>query len=643
MEALVVVGNGMVSHRLCAGLIERGALKRYRITVIGDEPRPAYDRVHLTGIFNGRKAETLTLAPASWYTEHGIELRLGHRATSIDPAKRCVRLGVEDEIRYDHLVLATGAAAHVPPIPGVQLPGVFPYRTLADLEALKAAALKVPTAAVIGGGLLGLEGARALLDLGLKVDVIQNAEWLMQKQLDRSGGRLVQQFIENLGVRVHLSRQIAGIERGADGLSVRFNDGSAVTAGVVLLATGMRPHVELAASAGIKHSPAGIVINDFLETSDARISALGDCALHRGMNYGLVAPGYQMAEALADRLCGGKKTFAGADLSARLKLLGADVAVLGAYDAEGPSVATHVYETPSVYRKIVVRDGKLAGFASVGACTELGRIQDQLYPPQPVSAREIQRFTETGALWPVEESLPVGLWPETATVCNCMRITRGQLSACMRDGCSTVEGLAAKTGASTMCGSCKPLLAQLVGAPAPVERGRKRLLVASIAALALAGLIAALPAIPNTATIQAGWTIDQLWRDEFLKQVTGFGLVGMCAGAMAYSARKRVKKFRKGDIGVWKFVHGLAGVLGLVVLVAHTGFRLGANLNLVLMLNFLLLAVLGSATGGITALSARMQPATAQRLQRGWALAHVIVVWPLPVLILFHALAFYFF
>ena len=213
----------------------------------------------------------------------------------------------------------------------------------------------------------------------------------------------------------------------------------------------------------------------------------------------------------------------------------------------------------------------------------------------------------------------------------------------MREGCATVEALASKTGASTMCGSCKPLLAELVGAPAPVERGRKRLLAASIAALAFAALIAALPAIPNADSIQLGWTIDRLWRDDFLKQVTGFSLVGLCAGAMLYSARKRMKKFRAGDIGVWKFVHAFLGVMGLVVLVAHTGFRLGANLNLVLMLNFLLLAALGAATGGITALSRRMQPATAQRLQRGWALAHVLVVWPLPVLILFHAIAFYFF
>jgi len=643
MEALVVVGNGMVSHRLCAGLIERGAQRRYRITVIGDEPRPAYDRVHLTGIFNGRKPESLMLAPASWYADHGITLRLGECVTSIDAAKRCVRLGADAEIPYDHLVLATGASPYIPPIPGSQLPGVFPYRTMADLEVLKSSAVKVPSAAVIGGGLLGLEGARALLDLGLKVDVIQNADWLLQRQLDRSGGRLVQTFIEKLGVRVHLSRQISRIEAQTNGLSVRFTDGTDVSAGVVLLAVGVRPRVELAAAAGIKHSPAGIVINDALETSDARISALGDCALHRSMNYGLVAPGYQMADVLAERLCGGSRVFAGADLSARLKLLGADVSVLGAYDAEGPGVTTHAYEAGGVYRKIVLREGKLAGFACVGACAELGRIQDSIYPPQSISTREIQRFTETGVLWPADDVLPVGLWPETATVCNCMRISRGALTACMREGCTTVEALASKTGASTMCGSCKPLLAQLVGAPAPVERGRKRLLVASIAALAFAGLIAALPAIPNADSIQLGWTIDRLWRDEFLKQVTGFSLVGLCAGAMVYSARKRMKKFRAGDIGVWKFVHAFLGAMGLVVLVAHTGFRLGANLNLVLMLNFLLLAVLGAATGGITALSRRMQPATAQRLQRGWALAHVLVVWPLPVLILFHAIAFYFF
>lgn len=472
-QTLIIIGNGMMSFRLCQKLVECGAEKLLEIVVFGEEPRPAYDRVHLTDLLSGKTADDLTLAPASWYADHGIALYLGDPVVEINTDDCLVRSASGLVVPYDRLVFATGSRPFVPSIPGVDLPGVFVYRTVEHLHAIMDHGYGVERAAVIGGGLLGLEAAKAIYDLGLEVHVVESGAGLMHRQLDAAGSGLLKSKIEELGVRVHLGKQTVRIEDArtldpdADEgeLRVRFGDGGSLSVNMVVISAGIRPRGELAGATGlVLDKNGGIVVDDHLTTSDPRIFAVGECAVHRGMTYGLAFPGYKMVDNLVDNLIGGTATFEGADLSAKLKLMGITVASLGEHDErEVPNTTVNSFLAHGTYRKVVMRDGRIVGAITVGDWDNLDRVREAIEQPRVVSFWDMRRFRSTGNLWLKSESPPIAEWPADALVCGCLRINRGTLSLAQMDGCATVDELCARTGAGTMCGSCKPLLAELLG------------------------------------------------------------------------------------------------------------------------------------------------------------------------------------
>src|SRR5512132_939255 len=463
----------MRSFRLCQKLVECGAEKLLEIVVFGEEPRPAYDRVHLTDLLSGKTADDLTLAPPSWYADHGIALDLGDPVVEINTDDCLVRSASGLVVPYDRLVFATGSRPFVPPIPGVDLPGVFVYRTVEHLHAIMDHGYGVERAAVIGGGLLGLEAAKAIYDLGLEVHVVESGAGLMNRQLDAAGSGLLKSKIEELGVRVHLGKQTVRIEdaRTCDPdadegeLRVYFGDGGSLSVNMVVISAGIRPRGELAGATGLAlDRNGGIVVDDRLTTSDPRIFAVGECAVHRGMTYGLAFPGYKMVDNLVDNLVGGTATFQGADLSAKLKLMGITVASLGEHDEkELPNTTVNSFLAHGTYRKVVMRDGRIVGAITVGDWENLDRVRDAIEQPRVVSFWDMRRFRSTGNLWLKSESPPIAEWPADALVCGCLRVNRGTLSLAQMDGCATVDELCARTGAGTMCGSCKPLLAELLG------------------------------------------------------------------------------------------------------------------------------------------------------------------------------------
>ncbi|HMC70705.1 MAG TPA: FAD-dependent oxidoreductase, partial [Mycobacteriales bacterium] len=327
-QRLVVVGNGMVGHRLIDALRSRDRDRSWDITIIGEEPRPAYDRVALSSWFNGATPDDLTLDPACY---SGAELMLGERVVGIDRWARTVATSTGRAVGYDALVLATGSSAFVPPIPGADQPGCFVYRTIEDLQAISAAAhvAGVRSGAVVGGGLLGLEAANALQALGLETHVVEFASRLMPMQVDDGGGEALRRRVEQLGVHLHLGAATERIEPGPP-LRMVFADGSAVNADLVVFSAGIRPRDGLARDAGLAVGErGGVVVDEGCRTEDERIWAVGEVACLGGRTYGLVAPGYAMAEVVADRLLGGTATFPGADTSTKLKLLGVDVASFG--------------------------------------------------------------------------------------------------------------------------------------------------------------------------------------------------------------------------------------------------------------------------------------------------------------------------
>ncbi|MCI0535485.1 MAG: FAD-dependent oxidoreductase [Verrucomicrobiales bacterium] len=642
-ETVVVIGNGMASFKFGEALLARSRPAQFRLVVFGEEKWPAYDRVHLTRYFSDQAPQSLLLAPREWYEDRGIELHLGNPVHSIDRERRLVRSASGPEVQYDRLVFATGSRPWRPSVEGTDLPGVFVYRTLDDLQRIEAHAAFCRRAAVLGGGLLGLEVAKALQDFGLATWVVERGTGLLARQLDPKASALLQKHVEKLGIVPLLGRETARIEAAGEDRLLHFSSNEMLRVQLVVLAAGVRPRDELAAACGLKIAPrGGIEVNAFLESSDPRIYAIGECASHRGTCYGLAAPAYQMADALAQSFSGARKPFTSASLSTRLKLPGIEVTTLGEFQAEGETL---VRDDGDAYRRLVIRDRRLVGAVGVGPWPESSRLQELVERRGRVWRWQRERFRRCGRLWRAQAPAPVADWPAQAIVCNCVGVRRGQLSAARAKGCATVDQLARATGASTVCGSCKPLLAELLGAPAVAARaaGRRWLLLASFAALAFVFLIFALRPVPLAETVQGGWKIDLLWRDGFMKRVTGFTLLGVTLISLLLSARKRVKRFNFGEFGLWRALHAGLGALTLVVLVTHTGFRLGHNLNFVLMANFLALALAGALTGGVTALERQLSPRNARRWRACWTGLHILLFWPFPVLVLFHALAAFYF
>jgi nitrite reductase (NADH) large subunit len=467
---LIVIGNGMVGQRLLEELADHG---RYQITVLSEEPRPAYDRVNLSGLFGGKCADDLSLVEAGFFARHGIEVSLSSRVSRIDRERRNVQTEDGALRPYDRLVIATGSSAWVPPIPGNDRLDCFVYRTIEDLECIRRAAANASRGAVIGGGLLGLEAAKALKDLGLETSVVEFAPRLMAVQVDDFGGRLLQTRIAELGVGVFTGRNTTSIGDGAKHRHrLHFADGGDLETDLVVFSAGVRPRDELARSCGLQVAPrGGIVIDDECRTSDPDIFAIGECAAWGERCYGLVAPGYQMARVAAaclrDNDAGLK--FTGADMSTKLKLLGVDVASLGDAHAvsDGARSCYFVDDRRQIYKKLVVSgDGRrLLGGILIGDVQAYGSLLQTMQtglelsssPEQLILAPAGQDEQSTG-------TAGGGTLPGAAQICTCNGVSRAALCSAIAAGSTTIAALKRNTRATSTCGGCAPLVAQILKA-----------------------------------------------------------------------------------------------------------------------------------------------------------------------------------
>jgi nitrite reductase (NADH) large subunit len=462
----------MVGQRLVGALRDRDAQRRWRVTVLAEEPRPAYDRVALSSYLDG--AGDLSLVGAGWYGSGGYEICLGEAVTAIDRSSRTVATSRERVLRYDALVLATGSSPVIPPVPGADLPGCFPYRTIEDLDAIRAAALAAAAAGrraglVVGGGLLGLEAARALQLLGLVPHVTELAPRLMPQQVDEGGGALLRELVEGQDVTVHLGTPVTRIERApAGGLRVALAGGGGLDAAVVVFAAGVRPRDELARAAGLATGErGGVVVDEGCATSDPAVYAVGECACIGGQVYGLAAPGYAMAEVLADRLAGGSASFAGADTATQLKLLGVGVASFGDALAATAGALEVTLNDPvrRSYAKLVVSAdaGTLLGGVFVGDTSRYALLR-------PLAGRPLPGDPVT-MLAPAGPAPGLSALPGDAQVCSCHGVTKDAVcGAIAAGGLTDVAGVKRATRAGTGCGSCLPALKTLLaGSGVPVS------------------------------------------------------------------------------------------------------------------------------------------------------------------------------
>ncbi|MEG1040773.1 MAG: nitrite reductase large subunit NirB [Pseudomonas sp.] len=463
-EKLIIVGNGMVGHHCVEQLIERGALSRYELRVFGEEPQRAYDRVHLSEYFSGSDAETLALSSAELYAEHGVTLHLSEAVLEIDRQRREV-LTSQGRYRYDQLILATGSYPFVPPIDGCEGASRLVYRTLDDLDAIRAAAANARRGVVVGGGLLGLEAANALKSLGLQAHVVEFAPRLMPVQLDAEGGAALRAQIEALGVGVHVSRATQAVVAGDEyRYRMNFEGGEFIETDLIVFSAGIRPQDALGRSSGLEVAArGGVVIDSDCRSSDPHIYAIGECASWNGSVFGLVAPGYSMARNVAAALAGeGGAGFAGADMSTKLKLLGVDVGSIG--DAHGATPGARSYrfidEANAAYRRLVVdASGKrVLGAVLVGDNsyydTLLQYVQNGIALPADPAALILPQTAGAPALG-------ADALPDTATICSCHNVSKGAICSAIDNGCGELAALKQQTKACTGCGGCAALLKQV--------------------------------------------------------------------------------------------------------------------------------------------------------------------------------------
>ncbi|PUA81566.1 nitrite reductase large subunit NirB [Nocardioides currus] len=477
---LVVVGHGMVGHRFVQAAVERGLTETHGVVVLGEEPRAAYDRVALTSFFAADSADELSLLPEGEYADPRVRLVLDAAVTAIDRTERVVTYvspaprasaeplanpGAVHEIGYDVLVLATGAAPFVPPVPGRELDNVFVYRTIEDLEAIREASTTATAGAVIGGGLLGLEAANALHQLGVRTHVVEMAPRLMAVQVDDAGGATLRRHVEQLGLSIHTGVMTELIEGDADGVvsGLKFADAEEpLPVEIVVFSAGIRPRDALARECDLEVAErGGILVDEQCRTSDDRVFAIGECAAPGGRMYGLVAPGYAMAEVVVDALLEGPGTFTGADMSTKLKLLGVDVASFGdAFaTAEGSLELVYSDAVAGVYKKLVIsEDGtRLLGGILVGDASAYGVLR-----PLVASGIALPDNPESLILPVSSGAAPLGM-PDEAQVCSCNDVTKGQIKhAVGEEGCETVADVKRCTRAGSTCGSCVGLVKSII-------------------------------------------------------------------------------------------------------------------------------------------------------------------------------------
>ncbi|SET23006.1 nitrite reductase large subunit NirB [Thalassotalea agarivorans] len=464
-QRIVVVGNGMVGHHFVEQLAEKSLSGEVAVSVLSAEPRLAYDRVHLSEYFTGKTADDLALTDEQQYQQWQVDYRTNAKVVDIDRQAKQVTTETGEVFPYDKLVLATGSYPFVPPIPGNDQAHCLVYRTIEDLEAIQASAKESKVGVVIGGGLLGLEAANALKQLGLETHVVEFAPQLMAVQVDVTGGRVLKEKIEDLGVSVHTQKATQNIAPGEScRYQLQFADGEVLETDMVLFSAGIRPSDQLAKSFDLEMGErGGIVVDNQCRTSDENIYAIGECALWNNFIFGLVAPGYSMAKVAAQDMLGEQASFTGADMSTKLKLMGVDVGSIGDAHAKTPGALSYVYENQAegIYKKMVVSNDKtkLIGAVLVGDNSDYDTLLQYalngLDLPEMPESLILPMATETPALG-------ADALPDSATICSCHNVTKGDVVSAVQSGNTDLSDVKSCTKASTGCGGCAALLKNIV-------------------------------------------------------------------------------------------------------------------------------------------------------------------------------------
>lgn len=468
---LVVIGNGMAGARAVEEILARGGNRSFSITMFGDEPYGNYNRILLSNVLNGtQQEEEIFLNPIEWYRENDITLHVGVYAESILRKSKCV-LGADGSIEpYDNLIIATGSRSHVPSIEGVTLPdgqdkpGVFVFRTLDDCREIAEYAKGCRgRAAIIGGGLLGLEAARGLQVYGVQVDVIHRGQHLMNQQLDAPAGAILKVSMEQMNVGVMLGRNTVAVLGDDRVTGLRFSDGSVLQCDMVVMAAGIKPNVEIAQRCGLRVERAIVVDNHMRSVVDPDIYAVGECAQHRGHVYGLVAPLWEQAKVLADYVTGHdlNAAYHGSKVATKLKVMGVEMAAMGIIEPveERDEIVQFTEPKKGTYKKLIIRDGRLIGAILLGDISKAAYLMQAFDRNTPLPEERLSLLFDIGA---PSKKISIEEMPAEMQVCNCNGVTKGAILACAKAGKHSAKAVMESTRAGLGCGSCKNMVSAIV-------------------------------------------------------------------------------------------------------------------------------------------------------------------------------------
>lgn len=466
---LAIIGNGMATGRLLDDLLRRGGLTGFQISVFGEEPHGCYNRILLNRLLSGGPLDEITLKPIEWYRDNGVTLHTDSRVVQVSPENRRIRTEDGREQEFDKLIFATGSVPRVPPVEGLRTPdgqfkaGVVAYRNARDAERMRELAKPGRSAVVIGGGLLGIEAAKGLSDLGMFVTIVHQSGKLMNHQLDTIGAEYLRRAVEGLGIAVRTGTTTQAIVGDQAAERLTFTDGASLPVDLVVFACGIRPRTDLAIDSNIPVN-AGILVSDTLATPVENIYAVGECAEHRGQVYGLVQPIYEQCSVLADVLTGTNShaRYTGTRLYTRLKVAGVEVASMGDVEAKqaDDEVVQVIEENRGIYRKLVIRHGRLVGAVLVGDTSASAGLVRRLERGDPLPVNSLDLFASPDRGAPAAANDPV---------CRCHNVTEQCVRNAMAAGCRSIQDVSARTGAGTGCGSCRGQLAALLLKTRPGE------------------------------------------------------------------------------------------------------------------------------------------------------------------------------
>ncbi len=642
LAPIVVVGSGP------AGLRAAEALNQYlpdvSVLLYGKERWQPYNRIQLAMVISGDKEwKDLLLKPhIPNVTQH-----LSRPVVAIDREQKSITDFSGTVQPYSKLILATGSLPYVPDIPGNGLKGVFVFRDMDDAIQLSECRKQAHKTVVIGAGLLGIEVAVSMLGSGSEVTVIESSDRLLSRQLDGAASLLLQQHLEQRGIQLKVLDKVINIlgERQVSG--VCLGSGETIACDSVIISTGIHPNTELARNAGLKVQ-RGVCVNDCMQTSDPDIFAIGECAEHNGRVYGLVGPGLEQASVAAQSIAGTGGSYRGSLMVTRLKLSCLQVFSLGEVAGAhrfDPAFRQCVYTNPqnNTYRALTLRHNQVVGGQVVGQWDEIYRLQELVGSQRKLASWQLLLFRLTGSPWLERSEQQVADWSETTIVCNCSGVTRGQLSAAIKQGCNRLSALSAATGAADVCGACKPLLAQMLGEQLqrePVYAADKLFVMAVVVSL-LGAMIQLLPGLALPASFFSVIPYDELWRNHQHKEISGYAMLIMLLLLAMIGLRKRSMRLTLGQYSLWRLLHVAGGLGLLLIFLLHTGGHMGSYLNHYLAISFVLLVLSGGLYALLLAREHKLKPLP--RLKNVLLWLHVLALWPLPLLLGFHIIQQYYF